>query len=137
MNDDLLNILSGDNDNIDNQKLLDYLSNKLTEEERYEFEKHMADSDMLSDVTEGLEKFKDKKDVAALVEQLNANLKKQLEKKKGRKLKREIKSPLWLYLSIVILLILVLIAFIIIRRFLEDKEDPKAPASTTTIVYRK
>ncbi|HVZ95951.1 MAG TPA: hypothetical protein VG847_03690 [Chitinophagaceae bacterium] len=136
MKDDLLDILSGGHKDIDNQKLLDYLSNQLKEEEKYEFEKSMADSDMLNDVVEGLEKFKDKKEVTALVEQLNSHLKKQLERKKERKLKRELKNPLWLYFSIVILLILVLVAFIIIRKFLENKEDIKAPAPTTIIIYK-
>ena len=40
MNDDLLNILSGSNKDIDNQKLMDYISNKLSAEQKHEFEKN-------------------------------------------------------------------------------------------------
>src|SRR5665647_2776120 len=105
MEDDLLNILSGSNKDIDNQKLMDYLSDKLSQQEKHEFEEKIVDSEMLSDVVEGLEKFKNKKDVSALVEQLNVNLKKQLEKKKAKKLKREIKNLNWLYFTIVLILI--------------------------------
>ncbi len=39
MDDDLLNILSNSNKDIDNQKLMDYLSDKLSAEEKHEFEK--------------------------------------------------------------------------------------------------
>jgi hypothetical protein len=52
MNDDLLNILSNINKDIDNQKLMDYLSDKLSQEEKHEFEKNIADSEMLSDIVE-------------------------------------------------------------------------------------
>ena len=38
MNPDLLNILSHSNKDIDNQKLMDYLSGKLSEKERQEVE---------------------------------------------------------------------------------------------------
>ena len=132
MNDDLLNILSNSNKDIDNQKLLDYISNKMSDEEKYEFEKSLVDSDMMNDVVEGLEEFKDKKDMAALVEQLNAGLKKQLEKRKVRKLKREIKNQLWLYFTIVVLLILALIGFVIIKKILENKVQP-TPHTVTVI----
>src|ERR1035441_5979758 len=88
MDDDLLNILSNSNKDIDNQKLMDYLSDKLPDNEKHEFEKHLVDSDMLNDAIEGLGKFKDKKNVAAFVAQLNANLKKQLAKPKEKRMKR-------------------------------------------------
>ena len=106
MDDELLNILSNSNKDIDNQKLMDYLSDKLSKEEKHEFEGNMAGSEMLNDVVEGLEKFKNKKDVSALVEQLNANLKSQLNKKREKKLKREIKNINGLYFSIILVLLL-------------------------------
>ena len=84
MSDELLNILSNSNKDIDNQKLMDYLSDKLSPKEKHEFEEKMADSEMLNDVVEGLEKLKNKKDISTLVEQLNTNLKKQLRKRKKK-----------------------------------------------------
>jgi hypothetical protein len=133
MNDDLLNILSNSNKDIDNQKLMDYLSDKLSQEEKHEFEKNIADSEMLSDIVEGLENLKNKKDVSSLVEQLNINLKKQLEKKKARKKKREIKDMNWLYFSIILILIIILIGFFIIKKHLENQQNPtKVPAKTET-----
>ena len=122
MSDDLLNILSNSNKDIDNQKLMDYLSDKLSAEEKYNLEKAMLDSEMMNDAIEGLEGFKDKKDVKALVEQLNINLKKQLEKKKSKKLKRKIKDLPWLYLTIILILVIILIAFIIIKKNLDSEK---------------
>ena len=124
MDDELLNILLNSNKDIDNQKLMDYLSDKLSKEEKHHFEEDMANSEMLSDTVEGLEKFKNKKDVSALVEQLNANLKKQLDKKKERKLKREIKNLTGLYFYIILIIVIILIGFFIIKKYLENEQTP-------------
>jgi hypothetical protein len=124
MSDDLLNILSNHDEDIDNQKLLDYLNDKLSDTEKRDFEKEIVNSDMLNDFVEGLGKFKNKKDVNALVEQLNSNLKKQLQKKKSKKLKRQIKNLNWLYFAIVMILIIILIAFIVIKNHIENEKKP-------------
>lgn len=131
MSDDLLNILSNSNKDIDNQKLMDYLSDKLSATERHELEEKMVDSEMLNDVMEGLENFKNKKDVHALVEQLNLNLKKQLQKKKVKQSKREIKNLNILYLSIILILILILIGFLVIKKHLESDNQGKLPDTET------
>ena len=122
MSDDLLNILSNSNKDIDNQKLMDYLSGKLSADEKHDFEKTLVDSEMMNDAVEGLEKFKNK-DVSALVEQLNTNLHKQLEKKKSKKLKRRIKDLPWLYLSIILILLIILISFLVIKKHLDSEKQ--------------
>ncbi len=138
MDDELLNILSNSNKDIDNQKLMDYLSDKLSKEEKHEFEGNMAGSEMLNDIVEGLEKFKNKKDVSALAEQLNANLKKQLNKKKEIKLKREIKNLNGLYFSIILIIIIILIGFFIVKKYLENEQGPtKAPARKESVSIKK
>ena len=118
MPDDLLNILSNSNKDIDNQKLMDYLSNKLSAEEKHEFEKNLLDSDLVKDAVEGLEKFKNKKDLNLFVEQLNSNLKKQLNRRKIKKEKRVLKDVPWLYYSIILIIIIILIGFFIIWKHL-------------------
>ena len=122
MNEELLNILLNSNKDIDNQKLMDYLSGKLSAAEKHEFEKSMIDSEMMNDAVEGLEKLKNKKDVSVLVEQLNLNLQKQLEKKKAKKLKRKIKDLPWLYLTIIIVLVIILISFFVIKKYLDSEK---------------
>jgi len=123
MDDKLLNILSNSNKDIDNQKLMDYLSGKLSAEEKHEVEKQIADSDFLNDAVEGLDEVKNKKELAFFVEQLNSELHNQLEKKKKKKLKRSLKEQPWLYLAIILLLLLSIISFIVIRKYLENEKN--------------
>lgn len=118
MDDDFLNILSNSNKDIDNQKLMDYLSDKLSAEEKHEFEERLIDSELESDAVEGLSQFKNKKDPVAFAKELNRNLRKQLQKKKASKAKRRIKELRWLYVTITLIIIFILIAFIIISKFL-------------------
>ena len=127
MDDKLLNILSNSNKDIDNQKLMDYLSGKLSADEKHEMEKQMADSEFLNDAVEGLDKVKNKKELNAYAEQLNANLHKQLNQKKKRKQKRALKDQPWLLMAIIILLLLIIISFIIIKKHLDSEKT--LPAS--------
>ena len=119
MNDDLLNILSNSNKDIDNQKLMDYLSDKLSTEEKHEFEKNLVDADMESDAIEGLIQFKNKKDPLIFAEELNQHLHKQLQKKKSAKEKHRIKDMPWLYITILLIIIIILIGFFVVWEFLK------------------
>ncbi len=118
MSDELLNILSNSNKDIDNQKLMDYLSNRLSAEEKHEFEKILVDSDLASDALEGLNEFKNKKDPVAFADQLNRNLQKQLQKKKVMREKRRFKNGSWIYLTLILIFLILLVAFFVIFKFL-------------------
>jgi hypothetical protein len=118
MSDDLKDILSNLNKDIEQDKLLDYLNKKLSAAEAHEVEKQMADDEFMNDAMEGLEKFKNKQDLSLLVEQLNRDLKKQTAKKKKHKEKLKLKEQPWLYISIVILLVLIIISFVLVKKFL-------------------
>ena len=118
MSDDLKDILSNLNKDIEQQKLLDYLNKNLSAAEAHEVEKQMANDEFMNDAVEGLENFKNKKDVSLLVQQLNSELKKQTEKKKAKKEKRKLKDQPWLYITIVTLLILVIVAYLVIKKYL-------------------
>ena len=118
MNNEIINILANSNKDIDNQKLMDYLSDKLSGKEKHEIEKLMADSDLVNDAVEGLQQFENKKNLSVFVDQLNDDLHKQLKKKAQRKQKRKLRDQPWLYLAIVIVLLLVVIGFIVIKKHL-------------------
>ncbi|MEO8860958.1 MAG: hypothetical protein ABI358_06010 [Ginsengibacter sp.] len=133
MSDELLNILSNDDEGIDNQKLMDYVNGKLSEDEKHELEKKMIDSEMLNDSVEGLEKFKNKKEVSNFVAQLNLNLKKQLQKKKIKKDKRKLKDLPWLYFAIILILIIILIGFLVVKNHLK-KEKVTTPTSHSQVL---
>lgn len=113
MNKDLLNILSESEDDIDIHKLADYLDGKLSEKDKHAFEEQMSDNDFVNDAIEGL---RNTSDIETTVEQLNAALKKQLEKKKKRLEKRRLKEYPWIYISIILVLILCILAYIVIRK---------------------
>lgn len=118
MNNELKDILSNLNKDIEQEKLLDYLNKKLSASEAHEMEKQMADDEFMSDAVEGLEHFKDKKDVSLLVEQLNRDLKKQTTKKNLKKEKRKLKEQPWLYITLVILLLLVIVSYLVVKKYL-------------------
>ena len=58
MSDELKDILSNLNKDIEQQKLLDYLNKKLSAGESHELEKQMADDEFMNDAVEGLEEIK-------------------------------------------------------------------------------
>jgi anti-sigma factor RsiW len=115
MSNDLLNILSNSNKDIDNQQLMDYLSGKLSGREKHEVEKWMADNDFMNDAVEGLQHFEDKKEMLDYVAQLNRDLQKNLRKKRKRREKRRLKENTWVYFAIILVLLLCVIAYYVIH----------------------
>lgn len=116
MNNDLLNILSNSNKDIDNQKLMDYLSGKLPDHERHEVEKWMVDNDFANEAMEGLKDFSGKKNLQDYVDHLNKDLHKYIQQKKERREKRRIKENLWVYVAIVFILVIAVVAYVVIKR---------------------
>ncbi|MEP6615820.1 MAG: hypothetical protein ABJA57_04545 [Ginsengibacter sp.] len=119
---DLSKIFSGSNKDLDNQKLIDYLNGNLTEDEKHELESQIADSELLNDAVEGLEHFKNSVDIGAVVGQLNANLRAQIEKKNLHKKNRAIKNQPWVYLAIIVILSIIIICFIVIKKHLDNEQ---------------
>jgi hypothetical protein len=115
MNNDLLNILSNSKD-IDNQQLMDYLSGKLSGEEKFAVEKGMADNEFMNDAMEGLSTIRNKKDIQVYVDELNASLQKSLSRKKQRRLKRRLREGPWGYVAILLIILLCIAAYLIVRK---------------------
>src|SRR5215212_8278345 len=105
MSENLKDILSNLNPDIDQETLLRYLQGKLSAEEQHEIEKGMMESDFDSDALEGLQEMKDKKNLTVLLQQLQKDLKKKTEKKKQARQKLQLKLEPWLIISLVIVLI--------------------------------
>ena len=116
MPDDLINILSNSNKDIDNQKLMDYLSGKLSMQEKHEVEKWMVDNEFVSEAVEGLQQVGKEKDLQAYVEQLNKQLNQYLQQKKQLREKRKLQFPSWTYLAILFILILAVLVYLVIIR---------------------
>ncbi len=118
MSDDLKDILSNDNKNIDNRQLMEYLNDQLSEANKHAVEKNMANDDFTNDAVEGLQKFTTTKDIPLFVEQLNKDLQKKTAQNKRRKEKRQWKDQPYTYIAIVIILGLLLASYFIVRNYL-------------------
>ena len=118
MNNDLLNILSNSNKDIDNQKLMDYLSGKLSEQEKHEVEKWMVDNDFENEALEGLQQMAgtNNKKLDGYVDQLNKELSQYIKQKKNRRENRRITTGFWIYTAIAFILIILILAYMVISR---------------------
>jgi hypothetical protein len=101
----------------DQQKLLDYLEGKLSEEEKHEVEKMMADSDFMNDAMEGLEQVKDKQKIAGILLELNSSLNKKIKQRRDRQFKRKVPDQTLLIITTVSILVLIVIAYIVYRMY--------------------
>lgn len=116
MAENLKDILSHLNNDIDQDKLLQYLNNELSAEERHDLEKQMNDDAFMNDAVEGLEDVKNKENIPRLINDLQAGLKKQLDNKKKRKEKRKLREQSWIYYTIILLMILIITAYLVIKK---------------------
>ena len=119
MPDNLKDILSHLSADIDQETLLLYLQDKLSDEKKHEVEKKLLDNEFASDAMEGLQEFKDKQRVAYLVDMLNRDLKKKTERKRQRREKMQMKYQPWLYVSIIIIILLIIISYVIVHKAMQ------------------
>jgi hypothetical protein len=120
MTDNLKDILSHLSTDIDQETLLLYLQGKLSAEKKHELEKQLVDNEFASDALEGLKEIRDQQQIAYMVEMLNRDLKKKIEKKKQRREKLKLPNQSWLYASILILILLIIISYMIIHKMMQQ-----------------
>ncbi|ANE50319.1 hypothetical protein [Flavisolibacter tropicus] len=120
MKDNLKDILSNLNPDIDQETLLLYLQGKLSAEKQHELEMQMLDSDFDIDAMEGLQSLSSTQNVSHLVEQLNRDLRKRTAQKKSRREKLRLKSDPWIWVTILITLLLIVVSYLIIHQFLKS-----------------
>ena len=116
MSDNLKDILANLSTDIDQETLMLYLQDKLSGEKKHEVEKKLLDNEFANDAMEGLQEFKDKQQVAYIVDMLNRDLKKKTEKKKQQREKMKLKDQSWLYISIIIIILLIIISYIMVHK---------------------
>jgi ABC-type transport system involved in cytochrome bd biosynthesis fused ATPase/permease subunit len=120
MDNNLKNILSESNKEVDNTTLLAYLNSQLPENEVHEIEKKMLDDNFMNDAVEGLQKVKAKGNIDQYVDQLNKDLHTHLSKRKRRNKDRFLENQIWVYIAIVIILSLIVLSYVVIRYFLKQ-----------------
>jgi len=118
MSSELFDILSHSNKDIDNQKLMDYLSGKLSEKEKYELERLVAGNNFVQDALEGLESVQDPAKVKAHVNELKHDLQKQLKHATHNRKRSRIQQYPWIYLTIVLILVICVVGYLIIHQLL-------------------
>ena len=114
MQENLKDILSGLNSEVDQETLLLYLQQKLTPEKQHEVERKLAENEFADDAIEGLSDIRDKQHVAHMVELLNRDLKKKIATKKKRRQALKLKDQSLLYISILIFLVLIVICYLVV-----------------------
>ncbi len=117
MNNELFNILSKAKD-IDQQKLLDYMQDKLSPEERYEIEKLLIDAEFESDAAEGLSQIRDKKKLPLVMNELNRQFIKKLSKRRKHPLNKPGLSLMIPVITTIIILFLILMFYLLLKRYL-------------------
>jgi hypothetical protein len=111
MPDNLKDILSNLSKDIDQETYLQYLQGQLSDEKKHELEKQIMDNQFADDAVEGLQQIKDKQQIQYMVEMLNRDLKKKLEKKKQRREKLRINQQPLLSIVILILILLLILSY--------------------------
>jgi anti-sigma factor RsiW len=118
---DLKDILSNEEEQVNEDELMNYLEGNLSEEEKHAFERKTSDSSFASDALEGLQQFKNKNKLDEYVSQLNKNLQEQLTARKQRNNKRRLKYNQWFLLTIVVILALCVLGYFIISIYNKRK----------------
>jgi ATP adenylyltransferase/5',5'''-P-1,P-4-tetraphosphate phosphorylase II len=109
-------ILSHLTTDIDQETLLLYLQDKLSAEKKHEVEKKLAENEFASDAIDGLQEFRDKQQVAFMVEMLNRDLRKKTEKRKQRRQRLNLPDQTWLYITVLIVILLIVISYMVLHR---------------------
>jgi len=118
MSDNLKDILSNLNPDIDQETLLLYLQGKLSAEKQHEIEKHMIDNEFEADAMEGLQNVNSSQRISLIVDQLNHDLRKRTAKKKLLREKRVLKIDTSIWYAILVLLLLVVLSYFVIHHLL-------------------
>jgi hypothetical protein len=116
MSKELKDILSNLNKDIEQDKLLEYLNNELTQEEQHLVESSLNEDAFASDAMDGLQLMENRKDLTPMIRQLNKELKKKLAVKRSRRKRMKLPEQSWIYITVIILLVLVVLAYIIIHK---------------------
>ncbi len=133
--EDLNNIWTID-DELNEEQLLNYLQGNTSSDEAHLIEKQMADDAFVNDAIEGLQAFKSTKSLNEYVGQLNKKLQQQLEAKKQKKEKREIKHMGWIILAVVIILVLCVLGYVVIHMLHENEVQKHATAILHATLFK-
>jgi hypothetical protein len=137
MSDNLKDILSNSNKDIDNQQLMDYLSNQLSKAQTHEVETNMAEDQFLNDAVEGLQKIEPAEKINNYTIQLNQELQKIITKNKKAREKRRWKDSPAIYLVMLTILLLLVLCFFLLKKKFFVKKDKVITSREQSIIPAK
>lgn len=98
---------------ISDELFLKYIKNEVSSEEKWEIEKKLNESLLLSDAEEGLQLFAEKKELSEMASAINRKVKQRLQKRNWRSRQNPPRLYLILIVTIIFLLLLTLTFWII------------------------
>lgn len=109
------------NNNIPNaqqqdEQLLAYLNNNMSQEDRYAFEKSMQVNSFLSDATEGLHQIESTKKLDVYVTELNKQLHQLTQSTKNKRKKRKLEVQDWIILAVILIISLCTLAYYVLHQ---------------------
>lgn len=116
MSENLKDILSNSNKDIDNQRLMDYLSNELNKADAHKLEDGMTEDEFLSDAMEGLQQIEPTEKINNYTIQLNQELQKLVTKNKKAKEKRKWKDTPNLYIVVICVVALLVLFYFLMKK---------------------
>ncbi|HSC52814.1 MAG TPA: hypothetical protein VLC98_04305 [Phnomibacter sp.] len=119
MHPDLLKILSNNDQPIDNEQLVAYLTGKLNAEESHALESKLSGAGFDEDAMEGLMMMQDKKNIGTVQAELNLFLQEKLHQPKKKKKRAELLSWKWLAVATGILILFILLSYFVIHYLLQ------------------
>lgn len=114
MSDDK-NILPNNN-SLNEEQLLGYINNTLTDEQRHALEMEMLENEFMNDAVEGLEKFENTEKIQNTVRELNHHIRRKTTKYKIKKSRHRLSIQQWVIIAIGIVLFLCVIAYWLIKK---------------------
>ena len=137
MSDDLKDILNNSNKDIDNQQLMDYLSNHIHKADAHKVENALTDDAFVNDAVEGLQQLQGGKNITASVERLNDELNRQIKKNKKRKEKRRLKDSPYTYFAIILILLLIIICYVVLKKYMGSAAATGKTSVSSIITQKK
>lgn len=114
MSEELKDILSHLNPEVDQETLLKYLNGQLSAREQHEVEASMLDTEFDMAALEGLEAFKNKQSLQDAVSALKNDLEKKVTHK-HRKRKKDLSFQSWLIIAIVLVLLIAVVGYVLVK----------------------
>ena len=112
-------MFSGESQNQDIEKILEYLKGSLSDEEIAQFKVRPPEDPFLREALEGLQTLENKENLPKMIRGLNQQLHQHLAHNKYTGRKKMIRFGDWIYWSIGIILLLALAAFLVLRLLLK------------------